>query len=121
MFASTIVMFSMRNPFFHKSSLFVFLDPPTATEKCHTVRMSEGSSVSLSCPTDGNPFPNIIWYKGSGLCATMLSSGKKLKFSKAVSNYSGWYTCSANNSLGTVSVSLYLLVGKLFLEFSGSV
>jgi len=95
--------------------------PPTATEKCHTIRMPEESSVSLSCPTDGNPFPNIIWHKGSELCGTMLSRGKKLKFSKAMSNNSGWYTCFANNSLGTVSVSLYLLIGKLFLEFSGSI
>ena len=111
----------MRNPFFTSLFSLLFLDPPTATENCHTIRTSEGSSVSLSCPTDGNPFPNIMWYKGGGLCGTMLSSGKKLNFSKAMSNNSGWYTCSANNSLGTVSVSLYLLVGKLFLEFSGRI
>ena len=94
----------------------LFLDPPTATENCHAIRVSEGSSVSLSCLTDGNPYPNIIWYKGSGLCGTMLSSGKKMEFSKAMSNNSGCYTCCANNSLGTVSVNLYLLVGKLFLS-----
>ena len=114
MFPSTIAMFFMRNPFFTSLLSLIYLDPPTATENCRTIRMSEGSSVSLSCPTDGNPNPNIIWHKGSELCGTMLSRGKNLKFSKAMSNNSGWYTCSANNSLGTVSVSLYLLIGKLF-------
>ena len=100
-------------------SLFVFffsLDPPSASEKCHTIRAAEGSLVSLSCPTDGNPAPAITWYKGSGIYGTMLSSGKDLKFSKVMSNNSGWYTCSANNSLGTVSVSLYLLVGRLLFR-----
>ena len=97
-------------------SSLVFLDPPSATEKCHTIRAAVGNPVSLSCPTDGNPNPDVTWYKGSGLCGTVLSSKTELKFSEAMSNNSGWYTCFANNLLGTVSVSLYLLIGKLFFR-----
>ena len=127
-FATTIVLmykYSLRNPPFTSYQngfpfyyflVYFLLDPPSASEKCHSIRAVEGSLVSLSCPTDGNPAPAITWYKGSGLYGTMLSSGKVLKFSKVMSNNSGWYTCSANNSLGTVSVSLYLLVGKFLFR-----
>ena len=89
-FATTIVLmykYSQRNPPFTSFQdgfplyyflVYFLLDPPLASEKCHSIRAVEGSHVSLSCPTDGNPAPVITWYKGSGLYGNMLSSGKEL-------------------------------------------
>ena len=72
-----------------------------------------GSSVSLTCPIDGNPEPSITWYKGAGV--NVLFSGKVLNFPQTKSNDTGCYTCSASNLLGTNSLTQCLLVGMLHI------
>ena len=92
------------------TSLFLLSDPPSVTNHSQTISVTLGESATLSCPVDGNPKPYITWYKGNVICGTVLSS---VNFPNTGLSDSGWYTCFANNSLGTpVSVSLQLLVGE---------
>ena len=77
--------------------------------------MSEGNSTSIPCPVLGNPQPNITWYKGNDTsCGTMLNTNSILEFPETVLNDGGWYTCSAENYLGTVTARVQLRVGKLY-------
>ena len=94
-------------------SLPFCLDPPNVTDYNQTIRVTLGAPKNLSCPVGGNPEPYITWYKGNATSGAVLSSEKELSFPKPMLSDSGWYTCSANNSLGKpVSVSLQLLVGE---------
>ena len=77
--------------------------------------MPLGSSVSFTCPVDGNPEPNITWYKGNNAGGTVLFSGKTLNFPETKADDTGCYTCSASNLLGTVSITQCLLVGMLHI------
>ena len=96
------------------------LDPPEPTNYNQTVRVPVNTFVTLSCPVDGNPEPDITWYEGNDTSGTLLQSGKDLNFPKATSSKSGWYACFANNSLNPpVLARLRLLVGKL--RVTGSV
>ena len=72
-----------------------------------------GSRAFFPCPVDGNPEPNITWYKGSDASGTVIYRGKALDFPQTKESDTGFYTCSASNSLGRpVNVTHYLLVGK---------
>ena len=97
------------------------LDPPERTNYNQTVRVPANTFVTLSCPVDGNPEPDITWYEGNDTSGTLVQSGKEWTFSKATSSDCGWFTCFANNSLNRpVLVRLQLLVvGKL--RVTGSV
>ena len=71
--------------------------------------MPEGSSKRFSCPVDGNPEPNITWYKGSDVTEPGISNAKQLEATET-----GCYTCSASNSLGTpVSITQCLTFGMI--------
>jgi len=72
-----------------------------------------GSRAFFPCPVDGNPEPNVTWYKGSDASGTVIYRGKLLDFPQTKESDTGFYTCSASNSLGKpVNVTHYLLVGK---------
>ncbi|XP_068686967.1 fibroblast growth factor receptor 4-like isoform X2 [Montipora foliosa] len=61
-----------------------------ATGRGENFSLPEGGSKLFSCPVDGNPEPNIIWYKGNSVNTKQLEARE-----------TGCYTCSASNSLGT--------------------
>ncbi|XP_049325447.1 B-cell receptor CD22-like [Astyanax mexicanus] len=56
----------------------------------------EGSSVTLTCSSDGNPPVEYTWYKGSSSVAT----GKTFKLNKISSVNSGEYKCRSSNKHG---------------------
>lgn len=91
---------------------FVSLDPPEITPEGHFIAATEGSPVSISCPIVGNPTPNIVWYKGNDTSTIITYSSSTLEFSKTVLNNSGWYTCFAQNTVGSVTARIQLLVGR---------
>ena len=76
--------------------------------------MSHGSPASFNCAVDGNPEPNITWYKGSTAGGTVLSLGKALNFLQTKLDDTGCYTCSASNILGTDTITDCLKVGESF-------
>ena len=91
-------------------------DPPKITSACHTIHGSEGSSASISCPVIGNPYPNITWYQGNETSpSTMINTNIILQFPETELDDRGWYTCFAENYLGSVTVTVQLLVGKLYV------
>ncbi|KAL6482113.1 hypothetical protein MHYP_G00101930 [Metynnis hypsauchen] len=57
----------------------------------------EGSSVTLTCSSDGNPaMKNYTWFKGS----TPVGEGKTYSIPNIRSEDSGEYTCQSRNDLG---------------------
>jgi len=75
----------------------------------------EGDSASIYCPVLGNPHANITWYKGNDTSlGTVISTTNPLEFLETVLNDSGWYTCLAENYLGSVTLTVQLRVGKLY-------
>ena len=73
-----------------------------------------GTSRTLECPVDGNPDPNITWYKGNDTSgATVLFSGKYWSLSPTGLNDSGWNSCFAENFLGNDTALFEVHVGKL--------
>ena len=74
--------------------------------------MLEGGAKNFSCPVDGNPKPNITWYRDSEV------SGKPICYEeKFEARESGCYNCTASNSLGqSISITQCLeMVIKLRL------
>ncbi|XP_049325945.1 B-cell receptor CD22, partial [Astyanax mexicanus] len=59
-------------------------------------KIVEGSSVTLTCSSDGNPPVEYTWYKGSSSVAT----GKTFKLNKISSVNSGEYKCRSSNKHG---------------------
>ena len=88
------------------------LDSPQVTERNRTYLVSLGDSVTLTCPVDGNPPPSVQWYKGNDNISQPLHTGKAWKLSQATSSDRGLYTCSASNSVGTVTTAVILEVGE---------
>ena len=79
----------------------------------------EGTQVTLPCPVDGRPEPNITWYKGNDTTGEVQHQGREWTF-QAESNDAGWYSCSAKNFLNLfkpVNVSIQLIVGKFSCLF----
>ena len=68
---------------------------------------------TFTCPVNGNPEPNIEWYREE--TGRKISCGKQYKTGE-----SGCYFCVASNSFGTaVNITQCLIVGKsvLFMRF----
>ncbi|XP_015773516.1 PREDICTED: hemicentin-1-like isoform X3 [Acropora digitifera] len=57
--------------------------------------LPQEGQVTLSCPVDGNPKPNVSWYRGSEVRGMPISREEKLQAGE-----SGCYTCAASNYLG---------------------
>ena len=74
--------------------------------------MLEGGAKTFSCPVDGNPKPNITWYRGSEVSGKPICYEEKFEVGE-----SGCYTCTASNSLGqSISITQCLeMVIKLCL------
>ena len=99
---------------------FIVVDSPTKGPYSAILRVREGTQVTLSCPVDGRPEPNITWYKGNDSTAEVQHQGREWTFN-AESNEAGWYSCSARNFLNTfkpVNASFQLIVGTFSSVFS---
>lgn len=65
----------------------------------------KGRVITLSCPVQGIPFPNITWLKGRDPVALsnrvrLLLSGRQLEISLAEETDTSVYTCVATNVAG---------------------
>ena len=67
--------------------------------------MPEGDFKNFTCSVDGNPEPNIKWYKGSDLSGDPISNEKHVE-----ARETGCYTCVASNSLKASVNITYCLI-----------
>ena len=73
--------------------------------------MPQGGKKTFFCPVDGNPKPNISWYRSSEVNQTAIFIGETFE-----TGVRGCYTCVASNSLGTsINITQCLTVGKPLL------
>lgn len=85
------------------------LRPPTfkKPEKMHkSLVKPAGNMVRLKCQGDGNPMPNITWYKDGDLPERALGgiqySQWTMTLQDLVTSDSGSYTCKLCNQLGCI-------------------
>ncbi|XP_037399227.1 B-cell receptor CD22-like [Pygocentrus nattereri] len=65
----------------------------------------EGSSVTLTCSSDGNPpAKNYTWFKEGG--TSPVGSGQNYSIVNINADHKGWYHCEAWNKLGKQNVAL---------------
>ncbi|XP_036431240.1 myelin-associated glycoprotein-like [Colossoma macropomum] len=64
-----------------------------------------GSSVSLSCSSEGNPAVNYTWYRENG---EQIETGPSLTINKTDDTHSGLYYCRAQNQHGAQNSSVQL-------------
>ncbi|XP_049886014.1 fibroblast growth factor receptor homolog 1-like isoform X1 [Pectinophora gossypiella] len=74
-----------------------------------------GSSIRLRCAAEGNPTPNITWYKNNGLPITRPyfppSYGKwAISLEELTKADNGNYTCLVCNELGCINHTVHLLI-----------
>lgn len=89
-------------------------DPVEAIGFGRNATVPQEGHVTLSCPVDGNPKPNVSWYRGSEVSGKPISREDKLQ-----ARESECYTCAASNSLGKqISITQCLKDGKHWKHFS---
>ncbi|XP_066524978.1 myelin-associated glycoprotein-like [Hoplias malabaricus] len=66
-----------------------------------------GSSVSLSCSSDGNPAVNYIWFRENG---EQIETGPTFSITETNDTHSGLYYCRAQNQHGSQNSSVQLEV-----------
>ncbi|XP_068685530.1 fibroblast growth factor receptor 3-like isoform X2 [Montipora foliosa] len=77
-----------------------------ATGRGGNYSVPEGSTKLFSCPVDGNPEPNITWYKDDEVIEPEIPNAKQME-----ARETGCYTCSAINALGPpVTITQCLIV-----------
>ncbi|XP_049325946.1 B-cell receptor CD22 [Astyanax mexicanus] len=77
----------------------------------------EGSSVTLTCSSDGNPPVEYTWYKGS----TLVAAGKNFTINNISPVNSGEYKCRSSNKLKDINsdiVTLNVLYGPKSISVS---
>ena len=90
-----ITALGMHNYYFAFFNVQFFYDPVEATGFGENATVSQGGTKTFSCSVDGNPKPNISWYRGSEVSGRQIFSVEKLEAIE-----SGCYTCGASNSVG---------------------
>ncbi|XP_049886015.1 fibroblast growth factor receptor homolog 1-like isoform X2 [Pectinophora gossypiella] len=78
-----------------------------------------GSSIRLRCAAEGNPTPNITWYKNNGLPITRPyfppSYGKwAISLEELTKADNGNYTCLVCNELGCINHTVHLLIQERY-------
>jgi len=79
------------------------------------VRVVENKIVVLDCPAEGIPFPNVTWFKDEEPIelnerVRLLMSDRRLEVSLARESDSGWFTCMADNVVGSANMNFNLTV-----------
>ncbi|XP_053181586.1 B-cell receptor CD22-like, partial [Scomber japonicus] len=98
-----------------KTSEYIFMNVKYAP-KLPSVSVSpsgeiiEGSSVTLNCSSDANPAANYTWYKDNE--DSPKASGQIFTITYVRPEYSGNYSCEAQNRRGNHNSNLHLMVVK---------
>ncbi|XP_046386812.1 fibroblast growth factor receptor homolog 1-like isoform X2 [Ischnura elegans] len=77
-----------------------------------TVVKPAGNMLKLKCPADGNPSPNVTWYKNGKYLDRQLGLIETNRWSivleELVKSDSGNYTCLVCNALGCIDFTFYV-------------
>eukprot|EP00066_Takifugu_rubripes_P016916 XP_011606182.1 PREDICTED: vascular endothelial growth factor receptor 1 isoform X1 [Takifugu rubripes] len=98
------------------------LEPPVLLNNLTDCTVNVSSSVTLTCPSEGIPTPEITWYKngralsqGSGIA---IAEGGKLHIDRITGEDQGLYMCRATNERGSAESCAYIWVnGALEASF----
>nr|XP_022341960.1 basement membrane-specific heparan sulfate proteoglycan core protein-like isoform X4 [Crassostrea virginica] len=79
-----------------------------------TATATVGGSAMFACRASGEPQPTVTWTRAGGESfvseTTEVKQGGVLMFTRVTGEEQGSYTCTASNSVGTVSASATLLI-----------
>ena len=80
-------------------------DAPEIKEENEIRVVTENRTVTFACSAEGNPLPDITWeFKPTGsMTATTWGRLKDINITKATSNNTGVYSCTATNKVGNVT------------------
>jgi len=97
--------------------LRVIVNAPVITKSSPNQRVFSGTSLNLECIANGIPFPETKWTFNKTITTVV---GEVYEIKSAISTDSGFYTCTAKNSIGetkkTIQVSV-VTVPKLKEEY----
>jgi len=97
--------------------LRVIVNAPVITKSSPNQRVFSGTSLNLECISNGIPFPETKWTFNKTITSVV---GEEYEIKSAISTDSGFYTCTAKNSIGetkkTIQVSV-VTVPKLKEEY----
>ena len=86
--------------------------------------ITEGDNITITCESIGNPLPTVIWSRTNRARVivgnyTESQNASKVSRNLTITNASredtGVYTCSANNSVGSVSSNVSITVQCKFV------
>lgn len=109
---------SQNSGFYDKNAM---AEAPRFTKKLLSTQVKPaGNMVRMKCPAEGNPVPNITWYKNDKTpvtrnLGTIRSTRWQILLEDLVTSDSGNYTCQVCNIKGCISFTYKLeIVGKLY-------
>ena len=90
-------------------------EKPTITNPADAiVSYNEGSPVNLECTATGAPEPDVRWIHGGHVRASGTNTAN-FTFDSIKKTDAGFYTCSANNSAGSVVKQVNVTVNCKYL------
>ncbi|XP_071942496.1 myosin light chain kinase, smooth muscle-like [Antedon mediterranea] len=94
--------------------------PPSFMQKPHQMNIDEGTIITLTCKVDGDPEPNVFWYKESRIIkpsdrVQLVSKGfsHSLRIPAAIVTDTGSYTCIAKNEVGEEKCTVSVMVHQI--------
>jgi len=77
----------------------------------------ENNPITLPCPVQGTPRPQITWYRGdSPVMSHRVTSEGSLVLDRVVANDTGQYRCVAVNVAGNITHTVDLVVyGEIYV------
>jgi hypothetical protein len=81
----------------------------TILPKQPAVTLYENDQVDLTCKTDANPAPVVVWTKDND--DNVMERGEHLLLT-AVQSLPGTYTCTASNGIGSLKKASFIVTVK---------
>ena len=96
-------------------SYLIFSDPPQITKpQTPTKSINFAESASIECLAEGNPQPQYKWTNAAGVVKT---TDNRLRLGNVDDSDGGNYTCTATNTLGSDSFTIFVKVTSNFYLF----